>query len=428
MQPSVGYWQSFVEYAELTDVGLRRANNQDSLATMLAGSEADFFRRGHLFLVADGMGRHAAGELASKIAADTVPLQYFKQPQVPPPLALRQALEEGNRRIFERGRQNPDFAGMGTTTCVLVLLPQGALVGHVGDSRIYRLRRNHLEQLTFDHSVVWEMQAAAKSNNVQPPANIPKNYITRSLGHDAAVKVDLEGPFPLESGDTFLLCSDGLSGQVEDDEIAAILSCVEPTEAAQALVDLANLRGGPDNITVIVARVRDAARVQNALPPAAGGSLLGRVSMPVWVAVGASLLLSSFAFMAAQAALGTAAAGAAIVALAVAGWQILTSGSPGKWKPRALGRGPHTRTELRLGDVELDKFRGTVTKLRESAAHQSWTVDFEKGDRLLAEAAVLRKSGDAAGTLRNYCRTLSHLMRQIRKQRRDVGREPVLDD
>lgn len=428
MQTPVGYWQTFVDYAELTDVGLRRANNQDAAATMLAGSEVDFFRRGHLFLVADGMGRHAAGELASKISADTVPLQYFKQPQAAPPIALRLALEEGNRRIFERGRQNPDFAGMGTTTSVLVLLPQGALVGHVGDSRVYRLRRNLLEQLTFDHSVVWEMQAAAKSNNVEPPANIPKNYITRSLGHDANVKVDLEGPFPCETGDVFLLCSDGLSGQVQDDEIAAILACLEPTEAAQSLVDLANLRGGPDNITVIIARVRDAERVRHAAPPAVGGSLLARVSTAVWVAVGASLLLSSFAFMASQPMLGTAAAGIAGVAIFVAVVQMLSSGTQRTWKPRPLGRGPHTRTELRLDDGALDKFRDVTAKLRDSAVHQNWTVDFDSSDRLVAEAATLRKSGDAAGAVKLYCRAYSLLMRQIRSRRRDVDREPVLDD
>src|SRR5438045_3583682 len=99
MQNNSAYWQSFLEHAELTDVGLRRANNQDSLACQLAGNEGDFFRRGHLFVVADGMGRHAAGELASKISVDTIPLEFFKQPDAPPPLALRMAFEEANRRI-----------------------------------------------------------------------------------------------------------------------------------------------------------------------------------------------------------------------------------------------------------------------------------------------------------------------------------------
>ncbi len=135
---------------------------------------------------------------------------------------------------------------MGTTASALLLLPQGALTGHVGDSRVYRLRGKCLEQLTFDHSLVWEMSAAGQLPKNALPGFVPKNIITRSLGPHADVKVDLEGPYPLEAGDTFLLCSDGLSGQVSDEEIGALLHCLPPAEAAQVLVDLANLRGGPD--------------------------------------------------------------------------------------------------------------------------------------------------------------------------------------
>ena len=157
--------------------------------------------------------------------------------------------------IHERGQANAEFQGMGTTCSVLVLLPTTAVIAHVGDSRVYRLRRRQLEQLTFDHSLVWEMMAAGQMPRGEVANFIPKNIITRSLGPHADVQVDLEGPFPLEVGDTFLLCSDGLSGQVKDEEIGAILSVLSPQEAVRALVDMANLRGGPDNITAIVARV-----------------------------------------------------------------------------------------------------------------------------------------------------------------------------
>ncbi len=138
----------------------------------------------------------------------------------------------------------------------LVLLPQGALVAHVGDSRVYRLRGTRLEQLTFDHSLVWEMSAAGQLPKDALPGFVPKNIITRSLGPHASVQVDLEGPFPLEAEDTFLLCSDGLTGQVCDEEIGVLLQCLPPADAAQVLIDLANLRGGPDNVTVIIARVK----------------------------------------------------------------------------------------------------------------------------------------------------------------------------
>ena len=148
-----------LEYAALSDVGLRRSNNQDSLAVMPAASQSLWQQRGDLFVVADGMGAHAAGELASKISTDTVPLVYHKLMDNTPAEAVLAALEEANAQINNRG-QAIDFRGMGTTTTALVLLPYGALVAHVGDSRAYRLRGNRLEQLTFDHSLVWEIRAA----------------------------------------------------------------------------------------------------------------------------------------------------------------------------------------------------------------------------------------------------------------------------
>src|SRR5580704_4659378 len=250
-------WLTFIEHAALSDVGLRRSNNQDSCAVVLASDQRNWRERGHLFLVADGMGAHAAGELASKLAAGGIPHTYHKLLDQVPPEALRQAIIESNAHIHGRGEANAEFHGMGTTTSVLVLLPQGAVVAHVGDSRVYRFRGGRLEQLTFDHSLVWEMMATGQLPAGDVANFIPKNIITRSLGPHVEVKVDLEGPFGLEAGDVFLLCSDGLTGQVKDEQIAAILGSMSPAEATRALVDLANLHGGPDNVTVIVARLAE---------------------------------------------------------------------------------------------------------------------------------------------------------------------------
>jgi protein phosphatase len=144
---------------------------------------------------------------------------------------------------------------MGTTCTCLVLVPQGALVGHVGDSRAYRLRDNTFEQLTFDHSLVWETATASHLSEENLSSVIPKNIITRSLGPHESVNVDLEGPFDLREGDVFLVCTDGLSGQLSDEEIGTIIGALSPADAVQTLVDIANLRGGPDNISVIVAKV-----------------------------------------------------------------------------------------------------------------------------------------------------------------------------
>ena len=123
---------------------------------------------------------------------------------------MRQAIRDANAVIHAKGQSSIGFHGMGTTCSCLVLLPQGALVAHIGDSRVYRLRGKMLEQLTFDHSLVWEMAAAGQMAQEDVPAYIPKNVITRSLGPHPTVHVDLEGPYNAAAGDVFLLCSDGL--------------------------------------------------------------------------------------------------------------------------------------------------------------------------------------------------------------------------
>lgn len=239
----------------VSDVGMRRASNQDSLAVSLADSNASWKSHGHLLLVADGMGAHAAGELASQIATDTIPHSYRKQPAESPSEALISAVKSANEAIYTKGQNTIDFQGMGTTCSCLLLLPCGALAAHVGDSRVYRLRANQFEQLTFDHSLVWEMAKEGQATEDEVPSYVPKNVITRSLGPHPTVAVDIEGPFPLANGDRYLLCSDGLTGPLKPELIGMVLSALPLAEVAQTLVDLANLLGGPDNITVVVAEV-----------------------------------------------------------------------------------------------------------------------------------------------------------------------------
>ena len=312
-----------IDYAALSDIGLRRTNNQDSLAVVPATSDDLRRGRGHLFMVADGMGAHAAGELASKMAVDDVPLIYDKHRELPPPEALRSAVEEANANIHNRGQANAEFHGMGTTASTLVLLPQGALIAHVGDSRVYRLRGKLLEQLSFDHSLAWEMATSAKVSTDEVPGFVPRNVITRSLGPHADVDVDLEGPFPIQTGDVFFLCSDGLSGQVKDDELGAVLAALAPDEAAQALVDLANLRGGPDNITVIVIRVTGPEIATSSVDQGGlGGSAENRstAKYPPSVPILVLLLFGAVAAVLAAAGQPLLAAADAVVGLAVVGY------------------------------------------------------------------------------------------------------------
>jgi serine/threonine protein phosphatase PrpC len=249
-----------LDYCELSDIGRRRANNQDAKAVVAPWSREQYRRRGWLLIVADGMGAHAAGEMASAMAAEHVPLAYEKFTSRSPPLALRRSIEAANSEIHARGETSPDMKGMGTTCTALVIVPRGAIVGHVGDSRAYRIRGERIDQLSRDHSLVWElqdMQAAGRGVPNEAVSAAPKNIITRSMGPHAHVDVDIEGPFPVEEDDVFVLCSDGLSGQVADEEIGLLAATLKPRAAAGALIALSLARGGPDNITVIVARATD---------------------------------------------------------------------------------------------------------------------------------------------------------------------------
>ncbi len=242
-----------VSYAARSDVGMKRPQNQDSFDTEVQ-DVAGWPQSGYRFLVADGMGAHAAGELASQLAVDQV-RHFYATNAVDPRVAVAQALKDANKHIFERGQADPQLYNMGTTCSSLVLLPKGALVGHVGDSRIYRCRGERIQQLTFDHSLVWEMRAAGQLRGDDENTAVPKNVITRCLGPHAEVEIDIEGYFSVRKGDTFLLCSDGLTGRVMDEEIGAVIRYLDPSEAVDFLVDLANLRGGTDNITVIASRI-----------------------------------------------------------------------------------------------------------------------------------------------------------------------------
>jgi protein phosphatase len=307
-----------LEYCDLTDVGRRRSNNQDAKAVLDAWSPELYRTRGWLFLVADGMGAHAAGEMASELASKSVPLIYEKLAVRSPPLALRTSIQQSNEEIHARGESALDLRGMGTTCTTIVLGQRGVLVGHVGDSRAYRVRGGRIEQLTFDHSLAWEVEAQrAKSGDAssEHPPSVPKNIITRSLGPHSRVDVDLEGPFPVLEGDVYVVCSDGLSGQVADEEIGALAAELTPSEAAAALVGLTLVRGAPDNVTLVVARAgpkEQTAASANATPwPLTEGKAtvanpplpLGTLSVAAGGLLGA-LIVNPYAMLASDGPLG----------------------------------------------------------------------------------------------------------------------------
>ncbi|WP_197443073.1 PP2C family protein-serine/threonine phosphatase [Lignipirellula cremea] len=400
---------------------MRRSNNQDNFTVALASDEPFWQLRGHLFVVADGMGAHAAGELASKITVDTIPSLYHKFRDLPPPQALERALQEANAEVNRKGQANPDFHNMGTTCSALALLPQGAIAAHIGDSRIYRLRGDLFEQLTFDHSLVWEMRAAAKlPEGSDLAASLPKNVITRSLGPNATVKIDLEGPFPIQVGDAFLLCSDGLSGQLTDAEIGLVVSLLSPHEAAQSLIDIANLEGGPDNITVIIAK---AVSPEAASPPdvkpfaSSGGKVVPQPHPGVWAVFGAvaflSVLFALLQWYPAAGVIGLAAIG--ILGFALYQWFQSLEGKKEPTRQR-FGRGPHARVKVEPNAEFLTKIGNLVRKLRETAREMEWSIDYTDIDENLNRSASANDQGDLAAAVTAQIRALSDLMEQARRQ------------
>ncbi len=248
-------WDDNIIDAAATDTGMRRSNNQDSYAIVRASHEEAWRQRGHVFIVADGMGAHAVGELASKMACDLIPHNYMKAPHGTPTEAIVKSFREVSSLIHSRATANREFHGMGTTCSSLLLLPAGALVAHVGDSRVYRIRRDRIDQLSFDHSLVWELVRRNHLTSEQARISVPKNVITRSLGPEAEIEVDVEGPLAVELGDVYLLCSDGLSGPLDDHEIGAFAANFHPRDASRYLINLANLKGGLDNITAVIVRI-----------------------------------------------------------------------------------------------------------------------------------------------------------------------------
>jgi PPM family protein phosphatase len=248
-------WDDVIIEAAETDTGMRRSNNQDSFAIVRAHQAEAWRQRGHVFLVADGMGAHAVGELASKMACDLIPHNYMKTRSGTPVEAIVKTFRDVSALIHSKAIANREFQGMGTTSSALLLLPEGALIAHVGDSRVYRIRGQRIDQLSFDHSLVWELVRRNHLTSEQARLSVPKNVITRSLGPEAEIEVDIEGPLAVEVGDVYLLCSDGLSGPVEDHELGAFAGNFHPEDACRYLMNLANLRGGLDNITVIIVRI-----------------------------------------------------------------------------------------------------------------------------------------------------------------------------
>jgi serine/threonine protein phosphatase PrpC len=249
--------------AGVSDVGLQREHNEDSFVVL---KEYD------LFVVADGMGGHRAGDVASKLATETIS-EFFKSTandDVTWPFHFDTNLSEeenrlltgirvANRQIFERSTRSREYHGMGTTVVGAMFSPRKnrMYIGHVGDSRCYRVRSGAIQLLTRDHSLINDYLLAMPDLTEEQRSELPKNVITRALGMQDQVVVDIQHDDP-RPGDVYCLCSDGLSGMVQDDEILRIVSsAADIGEACRNLIARANEHGGEDNITAVLIKIED---------------------------------------------------------------------------------------------------------------------------------------------------------------------------
>lgn len=273
---------------------------------------------------------------------------------------------------------------MGTTCSALLLLADGALIAHVGDSRVYRMRRGRIEQLTFDHSLVWELVRHKHLDLDQALKAVPRNVITRSLGPDPVVDVDVEGPYPVGPGDVYLLCSDGLPGLVGDPEIGAFAESFHPEDACRYLTQLANLRGGTDNVTTLIVRVgpwtEPGADVAPAAEDAAEPGAAGR---PSW--------LSGL-----QPVLGRRAS-----------------------KPVAVEEHIYRAADCPVNQALLDRISDDIGNAQAQAVDRAWQLDWGVLANLRREAEEARAETDLRAALRCLAEAVALLGQAGRAHRKE---------
>jgi serine/threonine protein phosphatase PrpC len=245
-----------VDAASMTDTGQVRQKNEDSFGCFEPGDTQIQESKGFLYIVADGMGGHKGGEVASRLAVETIHSRYYASGSDDPAAALAEAVQEANQIIFQKSQSDESLAGMGTTCTAMAIVAESAYFAHVGDSRAYLLRQGELRQITQDHSLIAEMLRSGLISKEDARTHPQRNVITKSLGAQASVQVDTPStPFAFEEGDVFLLCSDGLTALAANEEIREALYAQTSAEACNQLIDLANHKGGTDNITVQVIAV-----------------------------------------------------------------------------------------------------------------------------------------------------------------------------
>ncbi len=245
-----------IKFGAKTDLGRIRENNEDKFDFFEVEDPTLLAVRGCLYAVADGMGGHAAGQIASEMALKTLVSNYYNSPNEDIATSLLESIQAANGAVYGVSQMVAERSGMGTTLTVAVIAEDRVYVGQVGDSRAYLIRDGAIRQVTHDHSFVAEQVRAGALTEEEAELSPYRNIITRSIGNQETVEPDVFIE-EVHVGDVWVLCSDGLTGHVQADEIRAIGSTQSPTEIARQLIELANSRGGRDNITVFAISIRD---------------------------------------------------------------------------------------------------------------------------------------------------------------------------
>lgn len=251
-----------VQSAYLTHRGQIRDHNEDFVAMLEPKNEEDLAQNGWIYIVADGVGGADAGEIASSFAVDRTVKHYIQETGTDLPERLKLSIEMAHNDLCDLIDERQDDRRMGTTMVAAVIANGQAIMANVGDSRGYHIRDGHIRQITKDHSLIAKLLEEGIVTTEEAEALNISNIILQSIGSEQQPIVDIF-TFSLQENDAILLCSDGLTNHVEDAEIAEVISTLSPEDASQKLVDLANERGGYDNISVLIAKLTPALHSKN---------------------------------------------------------------------------------------------------------------------------------------------------------------------
>lgn len=244
-----------LDFGAATDIGRVRSDNQDTYGIFPFEVNADIGPKGRLFVVADGMGGHRGGRVASELAVKTIGERYSAATDESVQANVVYAIRSANENVYSTSLDNPVLKGMGTTCVAVVVKQESVYAAHIGDSRAYRVTTESIVRVTEDHTVVADMQRRGVLTAEEAKMHPERSVLYRALGTQKSVEVDAQPEHIIRGEEWYVLCSDGLSNMVDDSEIQKTVIASTPQHASEKLVSLANERGGFDNITVVVVHV-----------------------------------------------------------------------------------------------------------------------------------------------------------------------------